>query len=85
MAPDGSKQYIPCSPGDKGAFEATLITLAERGLAAGVQPPKICMRDFEKVSGRICIVQADLLHDDMPADASASGTMRGATCVGCCS
>ncbi|KAK9799427.1 hypothetical protein WJX73_009295 [Symbiochloris irregularis] len=49
MAPDGTKQYIPCSPGDKGAFEATLITLAERGLAAGVQPPKICMRDFEKV------------------------------------
>ena len=40
---------MPCSPGEKGAFEATLITLAERGLAAQVQPPRICMRDFEKV------------------------------------
>ena len=32
-----------------GAFEATLIQLAEQGKAAAVQPPKISMRDFEKV------------------------------------
>lgn len=49
QTPDGSREYMPCSPGEKGAFEATLITLAERGLAAQVNPPKICMRDFEKV------------------------------------
>lgn len=60
LAPDGTKQFIPCSPGDKGAFEATLITLAERGLAAGVQPPKICMRDFEKVSSPSLSVDAAL-------------------------
>ena len=46
---EGKVQYVPCSPGEKGAFEATLIKLAEDGKAAAVQPPKISMRDFEKV------------------------------------
>ena len=46
---EGKVQYVPCSPGEQGAFEATLIKLAEDGKAAAVQPPKISMRDFEKV------------------------------------
>lgn len=47
--PDGSTQLVPCSPGDPAAFEATLTTLAERGKAAMVHPPDICMQDFRKV------------------------------------
>ena len=46
---EGKVQYVPCSPGEKGAFEATLIKLAEDGKAAAVQPPVISMRDFQKV------------------------------------
>ena len=42
-------QFVPCAPGEFGAFEATLIQLAEQGKAAQVQTPKISMRDFEKV------------------------------------
>ncbi|PRW44343.1 vacuolar sorting-associated 4-like [Chlorella sorokiniana] len=38
----------PCSPGERGAFAATLQTLADQGKAGMVHPPKITFRDFEK-------------------------------------
>lgn len=47
--PDGTLGLEPCSPGDVGAFPATLQSLAEAGRAAEVHPPNITMRDFEKV------------------------------------
>jgi vacuolar protein-sorting-associated protein 4 len=39
----------PCSPGESGAFPATLQELADKGLAQLVHPPKITTTDFEKV------------------------------------
>ena len=47
--PDGQDAFIACSPGEPQAFEASLASLADRGLAAHVQTPLISMRDFEKV------------------------------------
>jgi len=46
---DGKVVVEPCSPGDQGAFPATLQSLSEAGRAAEVHPPNITMRDFEKV------------------------------------
>ncbi|CAL5223306.1 g5797 [Coccomyxa viridis] len=46
---DGQPVYEPCAPSERGAVEATLTQLAEKGLAPQVQPPRISMRDFEKV------------------------------------
>ncbi|KAL4428167.1 hypothetical protein ABPG75_002256 [Micractinium tetrahymenae] len=45
----GKEILEPCSPGDQGAFPATLQTLADKGLAGKVHPPAISFRDFEKV------------------------------------
>ena len=45
----GQRALEPCSPGDSGAFEATLQSLADAGRAADVRTPDITMRDFEKV------------------------------------
>ena len=50
--PDGSLGLEPCSPGDPGAFAATLQSLADGGRAAEVVPPNITMRDFQKVLTR---------------------------------
>lgn len=47
--PNGQPALEPCSPGDPGAFAATLQSLAEAGHAMQVHPPNISMRDFEKV------------------------------------
>lgn len=49
MGPDGATMFEPCSPGEASAFPATLTQLAEQGKATQVHPPKISMRDFEKV------------------------------------
>lgn len=46
---DGHAVLEPCSPGDPGAFEATLQSLAEAGRAAEVHPPDIAPSDFKKV------------------------------------
>ena len=50
--PNGKAALEPCSPGDPGAFGATLQSLAAAGHAANVHPPQISMRDFEKVLTR---------------------------------
>lgn len=47
--PDGKPALEPCSPGEEGAFTATLQSLADQGHASLVHPPNITMRDFEKV------------------------------------
>ncbi|GFR49509.1 hypothetical protein Agub_g11549 [Astrephomene gubernaculifera] len=47
--PDGGEGWEPCSPGDSGAQELSLNYFAENGLADKVLPPRITMRDFEKV------------------------------------
>jgi vacuolar protein-sorting-associated protein 4 len=44
----GRKELAACSPGDAGAFAATLTELADKGLADRVATPVITMRDFEK-------------------------------------
>ena len=44
----GKKELAACSPGDPGAFAATLTELADKGLADRVATPVITMRDFEK-------------------------------------
>lgn len=46
---EGKVQFVPCAPSAPGAFEATLVKLAEQGNAAAVTPPVISMRDFQKV------------------------------------
>ncbi|GIL89111.1 hypothetical protein Vretimale_16151 [Volvox reticuliferus] len=48
-APDGGEGWEPCSPGDPGAQELSLNYFAENNLADKVLPPRITMRDFEKV------------------------------------
>ncbi|EFN55151.1 hypothetical protein CHLNCDRAFT_134244 [Chlorella variabilis] len=61
--PETGKDILePCSPGDAGAFEATLQSLADKGMAQLVHPPKITFRDFEKVllRARPTVSQADL-------------------------
>ncbi|KAG2446825.1 hypothetical protein HYH02_008385 [Chlamydomonas schloesseri] len=47
--PDGGEAWEPCSPGDPGAQELSLNYFAENNLADKVLPPRITMRDFEKV------------------------------------
>lgn len=39
---------MPCSPGDREAFEATLAGLADEGKAAMVMVPPITMADCRK-------------------------------------
>ncbi|KAL4858781.1 Protein SUPPRESSOR OF K(+) TRANSPORT GROWTH DEFECT 1 [Chlorella vulgaris] len=58
----GKEVLEPCSPGDQGAFEATLQTLADKGLAEMVHPPRITFRDFEMVllRARPTVSQNDL-------------------------
>ena len=66
----------PCSPGDSGAFEATLAQLAEKGVAAQVQPPKISVRDFEKVllRARPTVSHKDLqIHEDFTKEFGEEG------------
>lgn len=45
---EGGEMLEACSPGEPGAFAATLAELADRGLAGRVATPSITMRDFEK-------------------------------------
>lgn len=45
----GAQMLEPCSPGDAGAFPATLQSLSDEGKAHLVLPPRITFRDFEKV------------------------------------
>mmetsp|Transcript_42512 Transcript_42512/g.51618 ORF Transcript_42512/g.51618 Transcript_42512/m.51618 type:complete len:438 (-) Transcript_42512:464-1777(-) len=49
---EGKTIYEPCSPGDPGAFEATLEQFATNGCSEQVMPPKICKGDFERVLTR---------------------------------
>ena len=44
----GEEMLEACSPGEPGAFAATLTELAEKGLAVKVATPAVTMRDFEK-------------------------------------
>lgn len=41
--------YEPCAPSDPAAKEMSLTYFADNGLADKVLPPRITMRDFEKV------------------------------------
>ena len=41
--------WEPCPPSAPGAKEVTLQWFAEKNMADKVLPPKISMRDFEKV------------------------------------
>lgn len=41
--------YLPCAPSDPGAQEMSLQYFADNSLADKVLPPKITMRDFQKV------------------------------------
>ncbi|KDD74938.1 AAA+ ATPase [Helicosporidium sp. ATCC 50920] len=45
----GVSMLEPCSPGDSGAFAATLQSLADQDKANLVRPPPISFRDFERV------------------------------------
>lgn len=47
--PDGTQVWEPCPPNAPGAKEVTLQWFAEKNMADKVLPPKISMRDFEKV------------------------------------
>ena len=72
----------PCSPGDAGAFPATLQSLADQGKAELVQPPAISMRDFEKVllRARPTVSQDDLkVYEDFTAN---FGARRGGRSCG---
>ena len=44
--------YEACSPSEQGAQEMTLQYFADNNLADKVLPPRITMRDFEKVLPR---------------------------------
>jgi vacuolar protein-sorting-associated protein 4 len=44
--------YEACSPAEPGAQEMTLQYFADNNLADKVLPPRITMRDFEKVLTR---------------------------------
>ncbi|KAL6779965.1 VPS4 [Auxenochlorella protothecoides x Auxenochlorella symbiontica] len=60
---EGGKVMLePCSAGEPGAFPATLQSLADKGQAQLVHPPKITFRDFEKVllRARPTVSQDDL-------------------------
>lgn len=46
---DRGVSYEPCSPSEPGAEEKTLQWFADNDLAGRVIPPRISMRDFEKV------------------------------------
>jgi len=46
---NGDTFYEPCSPGMPEAVEMTLKNFVDKGITDKVQPPKISMRDFEKV------------------------------------
>mmetsp|Transcript_27205 Transcript_27205/g.59429 ORF Transcript_27205/g.59429 Transcript_27205/m.59429 type:complete len:643 (+) Transcript_27205:135-2063(+) len=48
-APDGAMVWEACAPSDPGAKELSLQYFAENDLADKVNPPRITMRDFEKV------------------------------------
>jgi len=50
--PNGLDAYIPCSPGDPGAFAATLDGLDQAGYSKNVLPPPITRGDFERVLAR---------------------------------
>lgn len=49
---NGEEVYEACSPSATGAQELTLQWFADNNLADKVMPPKITMRDFEKVLTR---------------------------------
>ncbi len=40
----GKEVFTPCSPGDPNAFEATLASLSEKGIASQVETPLISMQ-----------------------------------------
>jgi vacuolar protein-sorting-associated protein 4 len=54
--------YMPCSPGEPGAWESSLEELARLGYAARVLPPPITATDFKKVllRARPTVAAADL-------------------------
>jgi vacuolar protein-sorting-associated protein 4 len=74
--PDGTEHYVPCSPGDPAAWPCTLETLADKGYAANVHPPKITKNDFVKVllKARPTVAKADLeVHEKFTAEFGEEG------------
>ena len=74
--PDGTEHYVPCSPGDPAAWPCTLETLADKGYAAQVHPPKITKNDFVKVllKARPTVAKADLeVHEKFTAEFGEEG------------
>lgn len=49
LPPPAEIIYEACSPSEPGAKEMTLQFFADNNLADKVEPPRITMRDFEKV------------------------------------
>ena len=74
--PDGTEHYVPCSPGDPAAWPCTLETLADKGYASQVHPPKITKNDFVKVllKARPTVAKADLeVHERFTAEFGEEG------------
>ena len=74
---DGKQQLEACSPGDPGAFAATLAGLADKGLADRVATPVITMRDFEKalLKARPTVSVADLkTQEDFTRECGEEGS-----------
>jgi vacuolar protein-sorting-associated protein 4 len=72
----GEEEYEACSPGDAGAEETTLVSLAERGLASKVATPMITMRDFEKalIRARPTVSEKDLqTHEQFTTEFGEEG------------
>ena len=68
--------YMPCSPGEPGAWESSLEELARLGYAARVLPPPITATDFKKVllRARPTVAAADLeLHEKFTREFGEEG------------
>ena len=64
--PANTEYYVPCSPGEPGAWPSSLEELARLGYASRVLPPPISANDFRKVllRARPTVAAADLeIHE----------------------
>ena len=64
--PTNTEYYVPCSPGEPGAWPSSLEELARLGYASRVLPPPIAANDFRKVllRARPTVAAADLeIHE----------------------
>lgn len=73
---DGSVSYVPCTPSDKEAFEASLDSLDQAGYSKDVVPPPITRDDFERalVRARPTVSPDDLkVYEDFTQEFGETG------------